>query len=82
MSTSWQGAHSAHAQMAASEAEKRRLGASLVMPPPASGPNTLRRTQAGQPAPASEVTVAGGTRQINLLLINFGFNCPTLRRML
>ena len=59
MSTSWQG-QPGYPQMAA-EAEKRRLGASLVMPPPSQA-NTLRRpAQPGLPA-ASEVTVAGETR--------------------
>ena len=58
MSTSWQG-QPGYPQMAA-EAEKRRLGASLVMPPP-SQPNTLRRPAQPGPAAASEVTVAGET---------------------
>ena len=58
MSTSWQG-QPGYPQMAA-EAEKRRLGASLVMPPP-SQTNTLRRPAQPGPAAASEITVAGET---------------------
>ena len=49
MSTSWQG-QPGYPQMAA-EAEKRRLGATLVMPPP-SQTNTLRRP--AQPGPAAQ----------------------------
>lgn len=59
MSTSWQG-QPGYPQMAA-EAEKRRLGASLVMPPPSQA-NTLRRPAQPGPPAASEVTVAGETR--------------------
>ena len=65
MSTSWSQGGYPGGQMSGppSDAEKRRLGASLGMPSPASQANTLRRPQPAQGAVA-EVTVAGGKRII------------------
>ena len=73
MSTSWAGHHSqpAHQQpglvyQAQMEAEaKRRIGASLAMPPPSQS-NTLRKPVASKQAP-TEFTVAGGLLLFKLL---------------
>ena len=56
MSTSWQGPGYGPGSLS-SEADKRRLGSSLAMPPPSQA-NTLRRTAPG-PATVPEVTIAG-----------------------
>jgi len=55
MSTSWQGPGYGPGSLS-SEADKRRLGSSLAMPPPSQA-NTLRRTAPG-PATVPEVTIA------------------------